>query len=63
MVCSTAYARMARSAVPKLFWSRPKSEFSGHLANKFVSLISAIYSFLKCLRCRRTQTSSGNVYV
>jgi len=29
---STAYATMARSAVPKLFWARPKTEFGKHRA-------------------------------
>jgi len=57
---STAYAGTPRSAVLKLFWTWPKSEFGEHLASKFV-FIAAIYSFLKYLRCRQTQTSSGCV--
>jgi len=31
---STAYATMTRSAVPKLFWARPKTEFGEHLATQ-----------------------------
>jgi len=66
---------MARSAVPTLFWARPKSKFGENLATQASKNVwkkywlygllssfsmSAIYSFLKCLRYDR-QTSIGNV--
>jgi len=35
---STAYVRMDRSAVPKLFWVRPKAEFGEHASNNNQSL-------------------------
>jgi len=74
---STAYVRMARSALPKLFWARPKSEFGEHASNNVWNnndcmsdfgskllisfLMLAIYSFLKYLSS--TQTSSGEISV
>jgi len=30
---TTAYAKMARAAVPKLFWALPKPEFGEHASN------------------------------
>jgi len=35
---STAYARMARSAVPKLFWALPKFEFGENSSHNDPSL-------------------------
>jgi len=35
---STAYATMARSAVPKLFWALPKSEFGENASHNDRSL-------------------------
>jgi len=40
---STAYAKMARPVVPKIFWARPKSNFGEHLGTKFVFNITYLF--------------------
>jgi len=62
---STAYARMARLAVPKLFWTWPKSAFGEHLATKLVYSRIILFSQVSTLQAdtdKQWQVATLKIY-